>query len=75
MEYAVNTNQLRKAMIDADCMTITDLSHVSGVSRNTIGGILDGSIRPSSAVIEKIAAALSLDGDDIGAIFFSQNLA
>lgn len=75
MEYTVDTIQLRKAMIDAGFITISDLSKASNVNRNTIGGILDGNIRPSSGVIEKIALALSLTGDDIGAIFFSQKLA
>lgn len=75
MEYAVDTIQLRKAMLDAGYVTIGDLSSASHVNRNTIGGILEGNIRPSSAVIEKIAHALSLNGDEIGAIFFSQKLA
>ena len=75
MEYTVDTIQLRKAMLDAGITTITELSSVSSVSRNTLGGILDGNIRPSSNVIEKIAHALSLSGDDIGTIFFSQKLA
>lgn len=75
MEYAVDTIQLRKAMLDAGFTTIGELSSASSVNRNTIGGILDGNVRPSSAVIEKIARALSLTGDDIGAIFFSEKLA
>ena len=75
MEYAVDTIQLRKAMLDAGFTTISDLSKASCVNRNTIGGILDGNIRPSSGVIEKIATALSLNGEDVGTIFFSQKLA
>lgn len=75
MSYTVDTIQLRKAMLDAGFTTIVELSHDSGVSRVTIGGILDGKLRPSSAVIEKIADSLSLSGNDIGLIFFSQKLA
>lgn len=75
MEYAVDTIQLRKAMLDAGFTTISELSSASSVNRNTIGGILDGNIRPSSGVIERIAKALSLSGEDVGAIFFSQKLA
>lgn len=75
MAYSVDTHQLRIAMINADLNTITDLSNASGVNRNTLGGILDGSVRPSSSVIERIASALALDGKDIGTIFFSQKLA
>ena len=75
MEYAVDTIKLRKAMLDAGYTTISELSNASSVNRNTIGGILDGNIRPSSAVIEKIARSLSLNGGEIGTIFFSQKLA
>lgn len=75
MQYAVDTIQLRKAMLDAGYTTIGELSTASSVNRNTIGQILDGKTRPSSGVIEKLANALSLNGDDIGTIFFSQKLA
>ena len=75
MAYAVDTAELKKAMINAGINTATELSERSGVNRNTVGGILNGDIRPSSAVIEKIARALSLDGADIGRIFFKAQLA
>ena len=75
MQYTVDAIKLRRAMLDAGFTTISDLSSASNVNRNTIGGILDGNIRPSSGVIEKIANALSLDGKDVGTIFFSQKLA
>lgn len=75
MSYAVDTAELKKAMINAGINTAVELSEKSGVNRNTVGGILNGDIRPSSAVIEKIARALSLDGNDIGRIFFKLQLA
>lgn len=75
MAYAVDTAELKKAMINAGINTAVELSERSGVNRNTVGGILNGDIRPSSAVIEKIARALSLDGNDIGRIFFKSQLA
>lgn len=75
MAYAVDTAELKKAMINAGINTAVELSERSGVNRNTVGGILNGDIRPSSAVIEKIAKALSLDGNDIGRIFFKPQLA
>lgn len=75
MAYAVDTVELKKAMINAGINTAVELSERSGVNRNTVGGILNGDIRPSSAVIEKIARALSLDGNDIGRIFFKPQLA
>ena len=75
MAYAVDTAELKKAMINAGINTAVELSERSGVNRNTVGGILNGDVRPSSAVIEKIARALSLDGNDIGRIFFKPQLA
>lgn len=75
MEYTVDAVELRKAMLDAGFITNTELAEASGVERNTIGGILNGKVRPSSMVIEKIASTLELDGSSIGNIFFSQKLA
>lgn len=75
MSYSVDTQELRKAMIDANITTIVELASVSGVDRNTIGAILSDKSKPSASVIEKIAAALSLSGEDIGRIFFKQKLA
>lgn len=73
--YTVDVQELKKAMIDANVETIISLAELSGVDRNTIGGILNGKTRPSGAVIEKLATALRLHGVDIGRIFFAQKLA
>ena len=75
MSYGVDSQELRKAMIDADIITITALAEASGVDRNTIGAILNDKTRPNAAIIEKIAVALSLSGEDIGRIFFRKKLA
>lgn len=73
--YNVDAQELRKAMIDAKITTITSLADASGVDRNTISAVLNEKIKPSAPVIEKISGALSLTGEDIGRIFFSQRLA
>lgn len=70
MTYTVDAAELRKAMIDAQINTVVELSEQSGVNRNTIGDILNGKIRPSGTVIEKISSTLSLDSERIGRIFF-----
>ncbi|MBR0380858.1 MAG: helix-turn-helix transcriptional regulator [Eubacterium sp.] len=75
MSYGIDSNELRKAMIDADIHTIVDLASCSGVDRNTIGAILNNKAKPSASVIEKLAKALSLSGEDIGRIFFKEELA
>ena len=75
MSYYIDTTALRKAMLDAEMVTIGDLSHASGVDRNTIAAILNEKGKPSAQTIERLAAALSLSGDDIGRIFFKEKLA
>lgn len=75
MSYTVDTTELRKTMLDNGIVTINDLAEMAGVDRNTVGGILSGKVRPSSAVIEKIASALSMSGNDVGRVFFKEKLA
>ena len=75
MVYGVDSQELRKVMIDANINTIVGLADASGVDRNTISAILNDKAKPSASVIEKIAVALSLSGEDIGRIFFSKKLA
>ena len=75
MTYSVDVKELRKAMADAELNTAVSLAEASGVDRNTIGLILNEKIKPSAPVIEKISGALSLNGEGIGRIFFSQKLA
>lgn len=75
MSYGVDSQEFRKAMIDAGINTIVELAAVSEVDRNTIGAILNDKAKPSASVIEKLAKALSLSGEDIGRIFFKQKLA
>ena len=74
MTYTVDTIELRKAMAEAQLNTIADLSEKSGVNRNTVSDVLNGKIRPSGTVIERMAEALALDGAGIGRIFFKDEL-
>ncbi len=75
MSYVVDTIELRKAMAESGYTTIGKLAEESRVDRNTIGGILSGKIRPSSNIIEKVSHTLNLDGEDVGRIFFKNELA
>ena len=45
MQYSVDTQELRKAMIDANLNTAISLAEASGVDRNTIGAILNEKIK------------------------------
>ncbi len=73
--YAVDTKELRKAMIDMGINTVAELSERSGVNRNTLGDILNEKIYPSSDVMARISDALSLPGEKAGQIFFTKRLA
>lgn len=72
--FAVDTVALRKAMIDKGFFTISALSSATNVSRNTIGKVLDGTIRPSVDVMDKISSVLELSSENSGAIFFAEEL-
>lgn len=74
MSYTVDVIELRKAMADAEIFTFLELSEKSGVDRNTVSKVVKGTIRPSTAVMEKIATALNLNPSKAGEIFFVPNL-
>lgn len=74
MSYSVNTVELKKLMIENGIETISELAERSGVGRSTIAGVVNGKIRPSTAVMEKIMAALDMKPVDAGVIFFVPNL-
>ena len=74
MKYRVDVIALRKIMIENGFDTIVSLEKATGVSRNTLSGILNESIRPSVAVIEKIAAALEMTSESCGSVFFARDL-
>lgn len=75
MKFYVDEMEFRKSMLEKGYKTIEALSADCGVNRNTIGETLSGKSRPSSTVIEKIAATLELSGADIGRIFFATKIA
>ena len=74
MSYSVNTVKLKKLMIEQGIGTISELAKKSMVSRDTISGVVNGKIRPSTAVMEKIMVALDIKPVDAGVIFFEPNL-
>lgn len=72
--YVVDTVSLRKLMIENGFTTISALSKESNVSRNTLGRVLDGSIRPSADVMDKLSATLKMSPETSGRVFFAPNL-
>lgn len=74
MTYTVDTVELRKDMAESGLVTIGQLADASGVDRNTVSKVLNGSIRPSTRVMEKIADALGMKPCRAGAVFFKPDL-
>lgn len=74
MNYATDTIELRKAMIEKGYDTIGAFSKDCGIGRSTLGLILKGKIQPTADAMYKIADCLSIDSERAGNIFFSQNL-
>lgn len=74
MSYTVDAVELKKLMIEKGIETIGELAEKSGVGRDTISGVVNGKIRPSTAVMEKIMVALEMTPSDAGAIFFKPDL-
>lgn len=72
--YSVDTTELRIAMVEAGITTIKGMSEASGINRDTISGVLNGSIYPSSIVMAKLVTALGLSGERAGRIFFAHKL-
>lgn len=73
--YEVDTKELRIAMAEAEIDTIVAFAEASGVDRNTLSGVISGSIYPSSTVMVKMADALNLPSERCGKIFFKLKLA
>jgi transcriptional regulator with XRE-family HTH domain len=73
-KYKVDVVELKKIMVEQKLDKIIDLSAASTVDRNTLSKVINGDIKPSTSVIEKLMSALHIPPEKAGAIFFSQNL-
>ena len=71
----IDAKMFKKAMIDADFDSYLQLEETTGINRSTLTNILKGEQKPSYDTIEKLADALHLQYDEIGAIFFARELA
>lgn len=72
--YVTDTKELKKSMIDNGFDTITQLSNSSGVNRNTLGRIIDGTAQPSADVMYRLAKTLNMSPEKAGITFFALNL-
>ena len=73
-KYKVDVVELKKIMVEQNLDKIVDLSDASTVDRNTLSKVINGNIKPSTTVIEKLMLALHIPPERAGTIFFSQNL-
>ena len=69
-----DTIELKKIMVEKRLDTIQALSEASGISRNTLGPIINGNKNPTSEVIYKLISTLEIPPTKAGEIFFGTNL-
>lgn len=69
-KYKVDIIELKKIMVEQNLDKIIDLSAASTVDRTTLSKIINGDIRPSTTVIEKLMSALHIQPERVGEIFF-----
>lgn len=74
MTYTTDKDAIRKIMIDKGIRTVSELSKLSGINRNTLGKVLNGEIQPSADVMYKLVSCLDISPEEAGNIFFSHNL-
>ncbi|WP_330584984.1 helix-turn-helix domain-containing protein [Parablautia muri] len=73
-KYKVDIVELKKIMVEQKLDKIVDLSAASTVDRNTLSRVINGDIKPSTTVIEKLMSTLHIPPERAGTIFFSPNL-
>lgn len=72
--YKTDIIELRKLMAEKGIKTILELSEKSGINRNTLGKILDGTIQPSSDAMDRLVYTLEIHPEKAGKIFFMIDL-
>ena len=72
--FRTDTIELRKIMAEKAIKTTKELSEKSGINRNTLSSVLNGTTQPSSDVMEKLVFALEIEPEKAGNIFFKHNL-
>jgi len=72
--YKTDYIELKKKMAEKEIKTIKELAQKSGINRNTLAKILEGTIQPSSDSMEKLVYTLCLTPEEAGRIFFGVTL-
>lgn len=71
----VDTKEFKKAMIEVGIDTFSELSAITKVDKTTISDIANNARKPSYDTIQALADGLHLKYDEIGRIFFANDLA
>lgn len=74
VEFTVDVEELKIYMVRKKLDKIIDLSNASGVDRNILGKVINGTTRPSTTTIEKLIRTLEIPEKNAGSIFFKLNL-
>jgi len=72
--YTTDTIALKKIMIDKKIETILELSQITGINRNRLSKVLSGDLQPTADMMKKLVAALEIEPEKAGVIFFNPNL-
>lgn len=72
--YKTDTVAIKKRMVEKGINTITELSALTGINRNTLSKVLAGEKQPSSDVMEKLMKGLDFTPQEAGPIFFTLDL-
>ena len=69
-----DTVAIKKIMAERGFKTISSLADKSGITRNTLGKVIDGKAQPSSDTMFRLVDTLGISAAKAGEIFFAVNL-
>lgn len=72
--YKTDTIAIKKRMVEKNIKTITELSEITGINRNTLSKIISGKIQPSSEAMQKLVFKLDFTPQEAGNVFFCNKL-
>ena len=71
----IDSKEFKKAMVEANLDSYLQLEESTGLNRTTLSNIVKGEQKPSYDTIVVLADSLHLTYEEIGRIFFTNELA
>lgn len=71
----IDSKEFKKAMVEANIDSYLQLEESTGLNRTTLSNIVKGEQKPSYDTIVVLADSLHLTYEEIGRIFFTNELA